>query len=189
MVKKWLRRLRRLAVWSLVAVIVLILGANVVMRIMGGRDLAQAVAQADAADPGWRWDDLNSRKPSIPESENACLKMLELAERLTPHAQKMTPLLEELDKLESPVKLTDQQAKDLRECLESLPLTRDDVRTLQKMTRAGWPAMSADEVTAGDGRTQRPRQLTAWIKLQVFADCADNQPEGALEAVDLSFDV
>lgn len=186
--KKWLRRFRRLAIWSLVAVIALILGVNVVMRIIGGRELGQAVEQADAADPGWHWDELNFRKPSIPDAENACSTMLELADRLSHHGPTMSPVLEEIDTLEPTVKLSDDQAKRLHACLQSLPLARDDVRILRRLTRADWPAISADEATNGDDRWKRPRRLTAWCKLQVFEDCADNQADSALEAVDLLFD-
>src|SRR5207247_2230098 len=47
---------------------------------------------------------------------------------------------------------------------------------------------SADDAITGSDQWQRQRLLAAWLKLQVFASCAENQPAAALEAVKLSLD-
>src|SRR5262245_36811661 len=44
--------------------------------------LAEAVAEADRLDPGWRLDDLLARRAAVPDERNAALRVLAITARL-----------------------------------------------------------------------------------------------------------
>src|SRR5947207_11465325 len=39
---------------------------------------AEALAEADRLDPGWRWEDLEAQRPAIPDDQNAALLIIRL---------------------------------------------------------------------------------------------------------------
>src|SRR4051794_39201068 len=42
---------------------------------------AEALAEADRLDPGWRWGDLEAKRANVPDEQNAALLILQLSSR------------------------------------------------------------------------------------------------------------
>jgi hypothetical protein len=71
------RRLKR----RLVALAILLVAGLVAWPIVSyllEQPLKEAIAEADRLDPGWRWDDLQARLPTVPDHENALVHVLDV---------------------------------------------------------------------------------------------------------------
>src|SRR5437588_8161527 len=62
------------------------------------RELDAAIAEVDATDPDWRWDDLMAKRPEVPDAENPTLLAMKVDALLRPSGydvgQKNWPLFE-----------------------------------------------------------------------------------------------
>jgi len=70
--RRWLPRLLA----GGVLVVALLLGLWAYVDYAWDRDLREAVAEADRLDPGWRFDDLEKARPSVPDAENGATLVL-----------------------------------------------------------------------------------------------------------------
>ena len=64
--RRWFRRIAA----AVVAVAVAIGLWLAVEQYLAGRDWADACAEADRLDPGWRWAELEAARPSLPDDRN-----------------------------------------------------------------------------------------------------------------------
>jgi hypothetical protein len=69
------RRLKLLLIAALLLVS-LALGIGVYYRIAGDGRLEEVIAELDRTDPNWKWADLQRTRPTIPDAENAALRVL-----------------------------------------------------------------------------------------------------------------
>lgn len=77
---------RRRILFAGVVIFVIVggIGAPLILVFTHGeRELSEAVAEADRLDPGWRWQDLQARRPQIPDAENSA-RPLQLVGNLLP---------------------------------------------------------------------------------------------------------
>ncbi|MBA4189623.1 MAG: hypothetical protein C0467_16685 [Planctomycetaceae bacterium] len=68
---KWLRRIAGSVFVSLTIYFLWVLTERGLDRLQGNRDFAATVAETDAMDPDWRWDDLNAKRPRPPVGQNS----------------------------------------------------------------------------------------------------------------------
>jgi hypothetical protein len=104
-------------------VVAAVAGFFVLDEHRGDQALAEAIAEADQLDPGWRLEDLEaSRKPVAAETDSAPLigrtaaGVIALLNRGTSR-QDLQALQEELAPLKPPTALTEAQTEKLRACL------------------------------------------------------------------------
>jgi hypothetical protein len=53
-----------------------------VLRYLREKELRKALTEVDQSDPGWRWDEMESLRATIPDNENAALVLLSAAQQL-----------------------------------------------------------------------------------------------------------
>jgi hypothetical protein len=82
------------------------------------RALAEAVAEADRLDPGWRLEDIEAKRRQIPEEKNGALMVLS-AYRMMPKKWFSTTIDSKLTQA-PPVRLDEQLTKELRDQLKPL---------------------------------------------------------------------
>src|SRR5437016_4287838 len=76
-VGKWRRRLRWAAWVALGLLILIAIGAGLTWYSLertaaeGKKELAAVIAETDALDPRWRWEEIQEDLPPIPDSENS----------------------------------------------------------------------------------------------------------------------
>jgi len=87
-VGKWRRRLQ-LVLWVALGFMILIaVGAGLTWYSLertaaeGKKELAAAIAETDALDPRWRWEEIQEDLPPIPDSENSMRVISQLADSL-----------------------------------------------------------------------------------------------------------
>src|SRR5713226_3595555 len=85
---KWRRRLRW-ALWAALGFVVLIaIGAGLLWYSQertaaeGKKLLAEAIAETDALDPRWRWEQIQEDLPPIPDNENSMRVITQVADSL-----------------------------------------------------------------------------------------------------------
>src|SRR5262249_40375427 len=71
-----LRRIGRVIVIILIPVIIVLMIEGY-LNFRGQQRLANAIADADRLDPGWRLADLLAQEPVIPDGENGALLLLD----------------------------------------------------------------------------------------------------------------
>ena len=79
------------------------------------RALAEAVAEADRLDPGWRLEELEAARRQIPDDKNGALVVLS-AHRKMP--AKWTPDIDEIFSFPPPVRLDEKSVKELRDAMK-----------------------------------------------------------------------
>jgi hypothetical protein len=105
---------------GVLALACLSLGTYAYFRYAAERRLREAIAAVDAADPGWRLEDLEASRADIPDADNAALVVLVARTRLPQGPPKYDLLEEALRNHKTETQLTDEQVQLLRQTLAPL---------------------------------------------------------------------
>jgi hypothetical protein len=151
-------RRRRILRESGAALLLLIL---VLLAVFGNRwraarrEVAEAVAEADRLDPGWRFEELEAQRQLPPAEENAALEVLAVKSLLPPRwpqrpqdppAGHWSLATDILDDLPAQRRLTAGQTRQLREDLERVRPARERARKLADMPRGRYPVAWTTDV-------------------------------------------
>ena len=126
--RKWLLRISLGLLLALVLAVGGFFGWREWTRAEGEEQLRQAVAEADAQDPGWRWEELEARRAVIPYPENGGLVVRQAGRALDPKfrsedASGVKGLLEATPPNQLPDTPTAEKVRRLRDAnREALPL-------------------------------------------------------------------
>ncbi len=109
------------------------------------RELAEALAEADRLDPGWRLEELEARRAKIADKENSALHILAIM-KLMPDNWRGDPQFYELFEQEVPeAQLNEAQVNWLRAELGKAPAALTEARKLKDLSRGRFPiAFTAD---------------------------------------------
>jgi hypothetical protein len=109
------------------------------------RELAEAIAEADALDPGWRLEELEANRKPVPDGQNAAPIVTRLAGNAFATLNRGTNRLElwtihdEVSKLSPAVALTERQTADLRRALLLVGPIVTEARKLAKLPHGRFP--------------------------------------------------
>src|SRR5262249_48205856 len=141
--------------WVVLGVLLLLpVGVGVVLYVQASRnadrELREALADIDRRDPGWRFEDLEAKRPAIPDEQNGALQVLE-ARRLLPSPWPSWPPKEDphfgegpaLDRLlkglEPQHQLNDEQLRVLRSELQAARPALQKAEGLVNFTEGRYP--------------------------------------------------
>lgn len=135
--RRWLRRL-------LVALLILVglpTGYYFYANWSLQSDIAQAIAETDALDPRWRYEDMEADSKTYPDAENSALHILKVKRLIGrgawPSSQKdYGPIF---DQLPATARLNSQQIELLRECFDKIPEGLIEARKLKDMPHGRIP--------------------------------------------------
>src|SRR5262249_35145185 len=105
---------------GVLALACLSLGTYAYFRYAAERRLREAIALVDAADLGWRLEDLEAARADIPDAENAAVCVLAARARMPQGPPKYDLLEEALRDHKTETQLTDEQVQLLRQTLGPL---------------------------------------------------------------------
>jgi hypothetical protein len=131
-------------------------GAILLMWYLAERDWLEAVAEADRLDPGWRFEDLQARRASIPDEANAALRVL-AAHKLLPGTWPPLgtatglALEKSLSDLPPTAALSPQQVRALSEALAAAKAALAEARKLKDCPAGRFPPTGVQRVPTGDG--------------------------------------
>ncbi len=129
--------MRRYLIWSAVLLQFVLLGFGAWVlynRHRVARAAAEAVAELERIDPGWRLKDLEAARDAIPEEENSA-RVVVATRRLLPASWPPQELSEALDHLAPPDRLTPEQAERLRAALQAVAPAVAEARKLAGLPR------------------------------------------------------
>jgi len=159
------------------------------------RELAEAIAEADTLDPGWRFDDLQAKRSKIPDAENGALKVQQAAAFLpwpwparwnapANETDEATPTLaEQLQQLSPEVALTEEQAQTLRDELDhvkdALKPARELVHLPHGRYQLNWPLDPSRQIDP----FRRTRDVAFLLQMDAFLRAHEKDLDGALSDV------
>lgn len=102
-------------------------------------DIARAIAETDALDPRWRFDDMEADRKDIADEDNSALQIIKIAQSLRP-ATPRTPgdhkhYGEAFADLTPTAQLNSQQIQLIRDIFETIPNALTEARKLKNMPR------------------------------------------------------
>jgi ABC-type transport system involved in multi-copper enzyme maturation permease subunit len=174
---------RILARTLLVLPLLFMLGWYGLRSLVDGRNLQQAIADADRLDPGWRLEELEAKREVIPDEENSALLVKQVTESLSPifWQNESYALFEDL----APEKqLNDQQITLLKEQLRRVEPAVLAARRLAAMSKGRYSPHSTDGgFSALVAEIQDyPRTATNLLKHDVLLRAQNNDADGALDS-------
>jgi hypothetical protein len=164
------------------------------------RAIAEAIAEADRLDPGWRWDELEAKRAVIPDAENSALRILAARKALPnpwPTPRPKPPRQQgqlESEETGDPISLEDEIPELLPELLR--PEIAKELKTeLAKATPALVEARSLANLPSGRYSVTWPINLAnvslpcqearniAWLlSLDAVSRAQDNDADAAFES-------
>jgi hypothetical protein len=129
--------MRRYVIWSAVLLpfVLVAFGAWVLYnRHRVARAAAEAVAELDRTDPGWRLKDIEAARAAVPEEENSA-RVVVATRKLLPPNWLSEELSEALDRLPPPERLTREQAARLDAELQAFAPAVAEARKLAGLPR------------------------------------------------------
>ena len=123
---RWRRRLM-IAAATIAIVVAILAGVGWYLDWAEQRDFAEALAETDRLDPGWRLEDIEAARRQIPDEKNGALIVLS-ARRKMP--AKWTPDLDEILSCPPPFRLNEKLAQELRDDLKPVAGVITEARRL-----------------------------------------------------------
>jgi hypothetical protein len=146
---------------GLLALAGLSLGTYAYFHYEAARRLREAIAAVDAADPGWRLEDLETARANIPDTENAALVVQAARARLPYPWPRYDLIVEALRDHKARNPLTDEQVQVLRQVFGPLQPSLDEARKLAGFATGRYPIRYAP-----DGYSTLLPHLDAFIPLE-----------------------
>jgi hypothetical protein len=123
----------------LLALACLSMGTYAYFHYAAARRLREAIAAVDAADPGWRLEEVEANRANIPDAENAALCVLAARARLPQPLPRFDLIEEALRDHKPEVQLTDEQVQVLRQVLGPLQPALTEARKLAGFSTGRYP--------------------------------------------------
>jgi hypothetical protein len=187
------RRRRR---WLVLGVLLLLpAGVGVVLYVQASRsadrELREALADIDRRDPGWRFEDLEAKRPAIPDEQNGALQVLE-ARRLLPSPWPSMPPQKDLDSDEGPTldrllkglepqhQLNDEQLRVLRSELQAAQPALQKAEGLVNFPEGRYPiTWKLEYISSNSEVVQQCRAVARLLQLEALRRAQDGDADGA----------
>jgi ABC-type Na+ efflux pump permease subunit len=181
------RRLRPLAWRLLVPTLLVLLMAWYVSRDdLPARRLHQAMATADRLDPGWRLDDLEAKRPQIPDDENGALQvpLIPAASMIRTSGSEWwtdVAVRQVLTDLPPQVQLDEQQTRAVADNLEDIESVLIQARRMADYPRGRYPITFAkDGISTMLPHVNRNRLIVAVLGYDARLRVQEGDADGAL---------
>ena len=184
--ERW-RRLKALRpAIPLLLPLAVLLGVYVLQAIRDQRQLEQALAEADRLDPGWRWEELEARRPPIADADNGRFP-IEAAFQLIPKVRNSDHwFLKEVDEafqddLAPEIQLTEVQRRALREELTAADAVLREARRLADFPQGRFPvAWKPDVLSTVLEYVEAVRTIANVLHYDVIWRADQQDPDGAI---------
>jgi hypothetical protein len=178
------RRRRGWLLLCLLAAAGLVGGTLVLVLVGTDRALQQAVAEADAQDPGWRLAQLEEKRVPPPDKDNSALQVL-AARRLIPTGWGGSPGYAELfQDLPPEAQLNSQQVAALKAELQKVAKGRDEARKLADMPDGHFVInWTPDVMSTNLSAIQDVRQVVSVLQNDALLRAQEKDPDGAVRSL------
>ncbi len=183
--RKWPRRLL-----GAFFVLALLLGGGAFYSFWSASlEMSSVLAQIDRLDPGWRLEDLEARRRSIPDAQNSALKIVAIS-RLQAGQTVWTPAMDKLfgengiseAELPPQVQLNDQQTAYLMQRLELLRKPILEARQLANFPDGRFPLTYTADFYSTRLLCQDARGVAELLRWDAVRRVHDGDADGAIES-------
>jgi hypothetical protein len=177
---------RRYRAWRLFRFLLLVaivglcflVGKYIYGSITASKELAEAIAETDQVDPGWRIEELEAKRQSVPDGQNAAMVAMAAAKDLPKEWEQASVyevVYELSEDVEPPVLLNDKQIGALRRDFKPLTAALHQARRLTDMTRGRYTVhWTPDVFSTLVPHLQELRKVYVLLSGDVFL-CAQDQ--------------
>jgi hypothetical protein len=150
------------------------------LAYLATKRLDEALAEADATDPGWRLTDMEKNRPTVPDAENAAV-VIAAVKKLLPGPWE-TPFDGALRQRPGPEQqLNPQQIQVLQTELHKLQPAVAEARRLADLSQARFDLSGApDRITALLPLVQEVRVLVNLLRYDILLRCQEGDADGAV---------
>lgn len=147
---------------------------------MARRALEQMIAELDAADPGWRLDEIEERRAKLPDEQNSALLIRKLSGQVMQSA--MNSASSALEDLPAQAVLNPEQRKLLRDALTPMAQLRKEALRLKDLPQGRYPmAFAADFISTNLTDRQNSREIMHLLQLESILRAEDEDGAGAMQ--------
>jgi hypothetical protein len=147
--------------------------------------LAKVIAETDALDPGWRWEEIEAKREQVPDGENAALAIKKCCDLLGPNwsqigrsSQDQIPPIDTREDMDSDI------LESIRSVLKKYSEAIQESLQLPKYTRSRYPILLTPDLWSSRlGHIQDTRQVAHLHGLRVRLSAYDKQPKEVLESL------
>src|SRR5689334_22782902 len=153
-----------------------------------GVRLADALAEADRLDPGWRIDDIQAHRAVVPDDRNAAPRILALLAKL-PANYPNYDLEKSLDELDPPARLSAPQRADLAQLLAPVATLLPEARALADLPQGRFPLTLTPSFIAARIQSTEARSLLRPLGYDFLDRLESGDTAGALTTWRAAFHV
>ncbi len=176
-------RWRRRITLALLVLVVAAGGGIGLMFYLAEHQWHEAVAEADRLDPGWRFEELESRRDVIPDVENAARRVLAAAAALPASWPPVTPGVRPLNALAPTEPLTADLVGLLTAVRAGAPAGLDEARKLKDLPRGRFPiALDPTSVPDLGAHTTEVLRVSQLLIPDALLRADDHDLDGATDA-------
>jgi hypothetical protein len=176
----------------LLALAALVLGVGgylFVITQVGKSELAQVIAELDRTDPGWRWEGLEAKRATYPDSVNSAMQAMVVKSQLPENWQSAQLDLEPWNP-EPPVELSEKQTNDLSAELAPLGPALTEARKLKDLPQGRYPsAAPGSNGLPALLEIQQVRTITNLLGHDALLRSQRNDADGAVQSCQAMFNV
>jgi hypothetical protein len=154
-------------------------GATTTFRYAAAKRLRGALAEVDRVDPGWRFDEMESRRAAVAAEENAALYVLVAQVRL-PATWPHQDVEQSLRNLRAPAQLDEALVLLLHRHLDALQPALAEARKLSRFDSGRYPFEQYDE--RGPTQPERGYDLSDLLRYDALLLAQDNDMAGAVRS-------
>jgi hypothetical protein len=157
-------------------------GGYTVLYFQANGRLREAITEADRLDPGWRMDQLEAKRPQVPDDNNAALRVI-AAKLLLPGQWPRLETDAALQELKPFDRLDERQADLLRSDLKAAAAALAEAHALADLTEARYPlALDENWVTNGMAMVQDVRRVANLLAYDARLLAHDGDGDAALRS-------
>ena len=147
--------------------------------------LQRVLAQLDQEEPGWRLEDVEASRATVPDAQNSALTIIDLGKNLpkSPNRWIEPDLDDQLQKTEPEKRVDPEQLARLRQRLDAIRPALEEAEALRAMPSGRFPVTYAPNPlnTRLDGE-QKTREVCHLLQLDAMAEAESGDPHAALES-------
>jgi hypothetical protein len=177
------RTWRRQILAALLFLVLLGAGGILCFFWFSSHDLKSLMAEMDVQDPGWRQQDIEANRKTVPNDANSALHIVAVR-KLMARQPVITPAMEKMfENLPSQVQLSEQQNAHLQKRFAILATAAVKARKLKDMPRGRHPIKySEDWISTLVPHLQDTREVCELLKWDAALRAHAGDDEGALES-------
>jgi len=156
-------------------------GAYAYLADFADRDLLDAVAQVEGLDPTWRLEEIEARRPTVPEDRNSALQVMK-TRALLPQEWDTKEVDAVMENQPSPeLRLRPRDELAVRNELGKLQAALIEARRLCDLPRGRFPVdWSRDGISTNLGHLNQVRTVARLLDLDVMLRAQESDTDGAL---------